>query len=74
MNEINLQQLLLGFFAIGYSIFTYLMRKKNPQTFWKLEPMKLFWGKKLGYAIHFIGYTAVPFILGSFLILKAFYY
>lgn len=64
MEEINIPALLIGLLAIGYSIFTFYMRRKNPNLFWKLEPMKKIWGERVGYIIHFIGYTIIPFLFG----------
>jgi hypothetical protein len=36
--------------------------------FWKLEPMKKFWGNKLGMVIHFITYAILPIIFGLYLL------
>ncbi len=39
------------------------------QRIGKLEAMKKFWGEKAGLAVHVIGYTLVPMIVGiSFVI------
>ncbi|MDH5718039.1 MAG: hypothetical protein OEZ22_10420 [Spirochaetia bacterium] len=59
-----------GVIAIGYSIYTVFIRKNNPEKFKKLEPMKKFWGEKLGIVIHFIGYTVTPLIVGIIFIHK----
>lgn len=62
-------KLILGIFAIAYGVYTLIQRKRKPESFKKLEPMKEAYGKKLGYAIHVIGYSAVPIILGILLVL-----
>jgi len=54
----------IGALALGYGIFAGVMRKKNPSSFKKLEPMKRIYGEKAGSVIHFIGYVAVPILFG----------
>lgn len=64
----NLLTIVLGVAALGYGCFTAYMRKKDPTKFWKLEPMKKFWGERAGFIVHFVGYTLVPILFGIFLI------
>jgi hypothetical protein len=70
MGEVNIVTCLIGIMGIGYGIYTFIMRKKSPGSFWKLEPMKKFWGEKLGYGIHVVGYTVVPILVGLIVLIK----
>lgn len=57
--------LLFGIFATCFglcSLFFYATGKT--EKFGKLEPMKKFWGEKLGKAIHFTGYVVAPIAVG----------
>jgi hypothetical protein len=69
MEDVNWATVLLGAVMAGYGGYTYVMRKNKSETFWKLAPMKKFYGEKWGYVIHFTAYTVIPFILGIFCIL-----
>lgn len=60
----------VGVAATIFGITTIVIRFKNPGTFKKLEPMRNFWGKKLGYTIHFVGYSLVPIGAGIFFIVR----
>ena len=55
---------LIGVAALSYGIYTLYARRRNPQAFWKLEPMKRMYGAKAAMVIHFIGYTIVPLVIG----------
>jgi len=58
----------VGIAAAIFGIITIVIRIKKPSSFKKLEPMQNFWGKKLGYIIHFVGYSLVPIGVGIFFI------
>lgn len=64
----NLTTTLIGVASVGYGIYTAWVRGKAPGKFRKLEPMKKFWGERGGLAVHFVGYTVVPVVLGAWLI------
>lgn len=60
---------LIGIAAIGYGAFTlYAHITKNNKFFWKIEPMKKFWGEKVGTAIHFVSYVIVPLVIGVYIV------
>jgi hypothetical protein len=55
--------MVLGIVSLIGRIFTI------ERLFWKLDKMKAFWGDKRGAIIHFVGYTIVPIVVGTILIL-----
>lgn len=60
---------ILGIAAIAYGAFTlYTHITKNSKFFWKIEPMKKFWGEKTGTAIHFATYVVVPLAVGIYIV------
>ena len=61
---IHLPTLLIGLAAVGYGIYTAITRARSPEKFKKLEPMKKFWGPRMGIAIHVMGYTLLPVLFG----------
>ena len=61
--------LVLGILALGYGIFSCIMRFVKPSMFKKLEPMKERWGRKVGNAIHFFSYIIVPIAVGGVFII-----
>lgn len=66
--EINLISIVVGILLICYGLYTIYARKNTPEKFWKLEPMKKFWGQKTGVIIHIIGYSIIPIIFGIMII------
>ena len=57
--------LLFGIFAtfVGfYSLYLWLTGKT--EKFGKLEPMKKFFGEKMGKVVHILGYVLLPIIIG----------
>ena len=70
MDDTNPVTILVGVAAIAYGLYTAWARRAKPQQFWKLEPMKKFWGQKRGEWVHIIGYTIVPILIGIVLILR----
>ena len=50
----------IGALAIGYGIFSGVMRFVKPSMFKKLEPMREKFGTVAGNAIHFVAYVIVP--------------
>jgi hypothetical protein len=67
MNPVNL---LLGVAAVGYGAYTAWARQTRPEQFSKLEAMKETWGEGAGQAVHIVGYTVVPVIVGGYLIVS----
>ena len=61
----------LGIFFLIFGIISLIGRIfKIKKMFWKLEPMKQFWGDRVGSIIHFIGYIVIPIVFGIFLIVQ----
>ncbi len=60
----------IGAVALCYGVFSAVMRKKKPEYFRKLEPMKRRFGDKAGNTLHFFGYVIVPVLAGVVLILS----
>jgi len=60
----------LGVAAMGYGAYTGLARRAKPAQLGKLEAMKRFWGERAGVAVHVVGYTVVPIVLGIVLIVR----
>lgn len=69
----NFITMAVGALALGYGIFSGIMRKINPSSFKKLEPMKRRYGEKAGSVIHFIGYVAVPILFGIVAIISGYH-
>ena len=60
---------LLGFALVCYGLYTAWARRAKPEQFRKLDAMKRFWGEKNGQLVHIVGYTVVPILSGSVVIL-----
>lgn len=66
MNAITVS---VGVLVCGYAVWVLAMRLGGKDDlFKKLEPMRRFWGPRLGSAIHYAGYVAAPFAVGVALI------
>jgi hypothetical protein len=63
--------LLLGVAAVLYGVYTAWVRARAPEQFAKLDAMKKQWGERVGTAVHVVGYTVVPIVVGVVLVLKA---
>ncbi|WBU42425.1 MULTISPECIES: hypothetical protein [Marinobacter] len=63
---------IIGFFAVTFGIYTLIARQIAPHQFAKLGPMKEKFGDRGGLAVHFLGYTLMPLIIGGVLLYKAF--
>jgi len=61
-------RLLLGIAAIGYGLYTAYVRATTPEKLGKLEAMRKQWGDSTGNAVHIIGYTVVPIVVGLVLL------
>ena len=59
----------LGALIVAYGCYTAYARVKAPHQFHKLDAMKKFWGESAGVAIHFVGYTVVPIVVGIAMII-----
>lgn len=57
-----------GFIALAFGLYSLVARQLAPQQFAKLGPMKEKYGHKLGYAMHFMGYTVIPIAMGAILL------
>ena len=60
----------LGALMVVYGIVTLILRRVAPDRFWKLETMKKKWGEKVALRIHVIGYTVLPLVAGTVLIVR----
>lgn len=56
---------MIGATLVAFSVYTLIARQFFPKHFDKLEPMKRYWGRKKGMAIHIIAYTVIPLIGGA---------
>ena len=63
--------LLLGVAAILYGLYTAFVRARTPEKFAKLDAMRKQWGERAGTAVHTIGYTVVPIVVGVVLVVSA---
>ena len=63
--------LLLGVAAILFGLYTAYARATAPEKLGKLDAMKKQWGERGGAAVHIIGYTAVPIVVGLILVASA---
>jgi hypothetical protein len=60
----------LGVAAVAYGGYTAWARQAKPEQFQKLDAMKEQWGDTGGYAVHVIGYTVVPILVGVGLVVS----
>ena len=63
--------LLLGVAAILFGLYTAYVRATTPEKLGKLDAMKKQWGERGGTAVHIIGYTVVPIVVGVLLVASA---
>jgi len=63
---------MIGFFAVAFGLYTLVARQLAPHQFAKLGPMKEKFGDKVGFVVHFLGYTLIPLIVGGVLLYQAF--
>lgn len=63
--------LILGLAAIGYGLYTAILRARKPEAFGKLQAMRDQWGHGPGTAVHVVSYTVVPMVLGLVLVASA---
>lgn len=68
----DIANILIGSGAIFFGVYTFYLRQRDPSKFKKLDPMKKFWGEKLGLVIHVVGYSVLPIIFGVSILLNAF--
>ena len=68
--QVNIN-LLIGLAAIAYGLYTAYVRATSPGKFEKLDSMKKQWGQGVGTAVHVVGYTVVPILVGLALIVRA---
>ncbi len=54
----------VGVAGILFGVYTLIIRITAPDKFSKLKAMKDLWGDKVGLAVHVIGYTVVPIMVG----------
>jgi hypothetical protein len=55
----------VGALICCYALWALAMRLRGrDDKFRKLEPMRQFWGDRLGSAIHYVGYVLVPLGVG----------
>jgi hypothetical protein len=63
--------LVLGVAAIVYGLYTAYVRATTPEKLAKLEAMRRQWGEHAGTAVHVVGYTVVPILIGVALVASA---
>ena len=61
---------IFGLLAISFGIYSFIIRRNNPDKFGKLEKMKQFYGDKAGNVIHIVFYSIAPIALGIVLIAR----
>ncbi len=61
---------LFGAALVIYGVATLVLRHTHPHWFRKLGPMKQRWGPRLGDALHLVGYSFVPLVLGASMVLR----
>lgn len=69
---------MVSYITVGFGIFLilvgmvdlYLYLDKKQHKFRKYEPMKKFWGEKVGPRIHFVSYVIIPLIIGCLFIVQ----
>ena len=72
-DTMDLITILIGIVPIAYGIYVFILRVKGKtDNLKKLEPMKNFWGPRLGSSIHAISYIVAPMLLGCVLIFAGF--
>ena len=68
----RLLMIFIGIILCVYSLYVLKLRLKGDDNkFRKLKAMRLFWGEKIGSAIHYIGYVIIPFLFGILLLFSA---
>jgi hypothetical protein len=66
---VNPVTVLVGVAAVVYGVYTAWARRAKPEQFKKLDAMTRMWGHRGGLALHVVGYTVVPIVIGMMLIL-----
>lgn len=61
---------ILGAIAIAYGLINLYLRRKRPDLFHKLEPMKRQFGDRKAHVIHTVAYSVVPVVTGLLLLLS----
>ena len=64
--------LILGAGSIVYGLYTLIARQVTPEKFGKLQSMISRYGLKMGFSIHFVGYTVVPIVAGALMLVAHF--
>jgi len=62
----------IGVLAVVFGLYTLIARQIAPHQFGKLGSMREKFGETGGLVIHFIGYTALPLIVGGVLLYQAY--
>ena len=64
--------MVLGVALLLFGLYTLIARQAAPNSFSKLELMKERWGEKGGTAIHIAGYTLLPLLAGTIILVAQF--
>lgn len=56
--------LVIGIFALGFGLYTLILRMTDPSKFGKLQAMKKLYGETAGNVVHIIAYTLLPLLIG----------
>lgn len=59
---------IIGIIALLFGLVCAVLRHTHPELFKKLKPMQERYGRTGGYAVHFIGYTLLPAVVGAVLL------
>ena len=66
--QINWITVAIGAVSAAYGAYTFWARKNTPEKFAKLAKMRKFYGEKIGTAVHTLGYTVLPLVIGCVLV------
>jgi hypothetical protein len=60
----------IGLLPVAYGLYVFVLRMQGKnEKLKKLEPMKKFWGERLGPLIHIVAYVVAPLIIGVAIII-----
>ena len=60
----------IGLLPVAYGLYVFVLRLQGKnEKLKKLEPMKKFWGDRLGPLIHIVAYVIAPITIGVVIII-----
>lgn len=69
----NWIEIVVGFLALGYGVYSLYVRITDPERIGKLASMKRVYGAKAGAVIHLVMYSIIPIAFGLVLIASGFF-